>query len=445
MAHDPLPGADRLPRRRARWLAALALVAAGAAPLAAQSPGVGLAELPELARARAQRQRPVQEAALEPFLPDLALDHRRNAEIVDQTIEKVARLGDGIAPLLLDSLSPTRDTREATFLAENSARVLARMDLHAFQPTLVELLEGDEPVGRRNALWLLGRIDDPAAVRAIARSFGRLVEPRDRELAFDALAARGSSALVPEAVRALGTPDPELRGAALRYLTASRAADATPTVLQAFASDAEEHLYGDYIRFLKTNTTRDAQAADLLATLLRGTRLSPDDELLAMEALATVAPEDHSGVNEVLNAVVTSRKAVRYRILAAQTLLALGDRRAPRILLDELEARIKENRSSAECFEDRALANFAFERYREAIRDFEQAIRYSTVSVRKSLFYIQIARCEAHRGNTRGMLQALRDANAPAARIREEAAVDPVFVRALEEDSVQRFLRALDR
>src|SRR5204863_2198958 len=70
------------------WLLCLAL----GTSLGAQ---VSLQQLPQLARARAERQRPAQERQMMPFWTDLALDYRKNQQHVDSRIAQVAALGDG--------------------------------------------------------------------------------------------------------------------------------------------------------------------------------------------------------------------------------------------------------------------------------------------------------------------------------------------------------------
>ena len=85
-----------------------ALFAALCVPaLAAQ---VALADLPELARARANRLRPAQEEALKPFWADLALDYAKNQKFLDERIAKVAAIGDSAVPLLLEKLTPLSDS-----------------------------------------------------------------------------------------------------------------------------------------------------------------------------------------------------------------------------------------------------------------------------------------------------------------------------------------------
>ena len=65
---------------------------------------ISLRDLPEMARQRAERLRPLQVAALEQFWADLALEYRTNQAVLDTTVEKAAQLGDSVVPLLLEKL-----------------------------------------------------------------------------------------------------------------------------------------------------------------------------------------------------------------------------------------------------------------------------------------------------------------------------------------------------
>ena len=47
---------------------------------------VSLKDLPEVARQRAERLRPIQLAALQPFWADFALEYRNNQEVLDEAI-----------------------------------------------------------------------------------------------------------------------------------------------------------------------------------------------------------------------------------------------------------------------------------------------------------------------------------------------------------------------
>ena len=63
---------------------------------------ISVRDLPEVARARAERLRPKQIAALQPFWADLSLDYEENKEFLDRRIGDASRLGDSVVPMLLE-------------------------------------------------------------------------------------------------------------------------------------------------------------------------------------------------------------------------------------------------------------------------------------------------------------------------------------------------------
>src|SRR5690606_12100706 len=106
-------------------------------------------------------------------------DYWRNQEVLDGTIEKVAAL-DGVVPLLLEYLTPADESRDARRLAANSARVLARLDPLGWLDALVELAQGEHPVARQQAIFLLGHADHPRARATLLEVYERLSDPYDR-------------------------------------------------------------------------------------------------------------------------------------------------------------------------------------------------------------------------------------------------------------------------
>ena len=154
--------------------------------LLAQS--VTLTELPELARARAERQRVEQEEALKPFWADLSLQYNDgNREILDECIPKVAELADAVVPLLLEKLTPSDDSDANRFLADNCARVLELLDPASFSETLVELANGESHVARRHAITLLGYTRSGQAVELLRKLLPEFKSDEDQRRAIESL------------------------------------------------------------------------------------------------------------------------------------------------------------------------------------------------------------------------------------------------------------------
>jgi tetratricopeptide (TPR) repeat protein len=404
----------------------------------------GLTQLAELARERASRQRPRQEAALEPFWVELALDHGLNARVIDSTARKVAALGDGIVPILLEKLAPSEPSPNAINLSFNCAKVLALMEPASFLDPLLDLARGNSTLGRRQALWLLGQTGHPRAAEAIAATFGRLNDRDEIRLALGAMTRLRSPAITSQAVQHLSAPDRELRAAVLAHLDAVGSAKDMPRVLEALGKESDNRLLPDYIRYLTRFARRDERVADALVPLAEGVRLDPEDLLGLCSALATIAPEGHPATLRVMREFLERGETSRLGIQAALTMRELGDKGGEKILFDTLEQRLRKQRDSVDAHADRADASFAFGRHAQAIRDYERAIKLSRAGSRQAVFHLQIARCEAHRGVARGVIEALRESGVGLDTIRREAERDPVFAAVLEKASVRDFLRRLE-
>ena len=404
--------------------------------------GVGLRELPALARERSARQRPGQLAAMQPFLAVLSLDYKRNAEVLDETIAQVAALGDGTVPILLEYLSPDSIDQASHHLAANSARVLTLLEPAGFLDPLLELLEQGRTGPRQLALSLLGHTEHRRAATAIAELFPKLGDS-ERAEALDAMRRLQSDLLAGPATELLAAEESRMRHAALRYLTAVGTVTARDQVIAALRAEAVDRLLPDYIAFFARLVREDATATDALLPLVRGVRLDPEDLVELVTALGDIAPKGHAAARAILSDIIKLDTS-RLGIAAALSLQRLGDESGKKDLFEELRRKINRRRSYGDYYADRADAHAAFEQWRDAAKDYEQAIKHSRTPTRRALFYLQIARCEAHRDNAQRFVKALRKSGYGRGTIEREAGKDPVFEAALERDSVQRFLRGLD-
>ena len=421
-----------------RTVVALALALPGVA-----QDRVGIGQLAEIARARAERQRPELEKVLQPFLADLRLEYDRNQGVVDATIEKVAVHGDSIAPLLLEYLTPDNGGREALNLAENSARALARMDMTAFVDTLVELADGERMIPRRHAIWLLAKSDRPAALAALIRNFPRLTDPVAVAAALRAVTDGGSPALRELAPGHLLSSDPRVRAAVLGYLATIDDGSAVPRVLAGLAAEGDDDLIPAYLGYLSKRASRNADAALALLKLLEDGRLDAPTRLAIIRALQEVAPEDHRETRDALRAILEAGETREVGVQIAKLLTDMGDRRARTILFKNLEDQLNERRNNVNVLQDRAYAWFAFERYGDAIDDYKKAIAFSNSRPRAAQFYLKIARCYAHLGRVGQMLDAIDDSGLRMAEIEAEAAEDPVFAEVISNGRVRARLESI--
>lgn len=409
------------------------------APAPAAQDGIGLRDLPALAKVRADRQRPGRLAALEPYLADLRTDHRRNGEVLEPLVTKIVALGDSVQPMLVELLTPADDDSRARFLAENCARILARMEPAKHVQTWTELAEGSHELGQRLGLMLLGESKDPSVATTLARLFPLLGTNERRMVAIRAAENVGTDRLAPLVAPLIQSADAEARQHALAHLSKVGYAQAVPLALEALRNERENRLLGDYLDFFSATVKGDEAIADALLPLVQDSiRLDADDLVRLVHALATIAPEKHRGTTRALLDLLETQPASALATEAAMTLWTLGEKRGKKILLDNFEQRLRRDRQDPNILAERGAAHLAFGMDVEAIKDYTAAAQYSTVTSRRQHYYLQIARAEAHRKRVPAMKRALKETAYSTQKILSEAAGDPIFLEQLTKAGYER-------
>ena len=427
---------------RTSWI--LAAACALSTPLAAQT--IGLAKLAEIARERAARLRPAMLEALEPFAKDLELGYRgRNQSYLDAKFDEIVGLGAGVSTILLEYLTPANATPESMNRSDNAARILARLDPGDFTDTLIDLASSSSESARRNALTLLGHAGNRQAEAALIDRLANLADP-ERRLAVDGLARMASTRGVEAAAPYMASPDHVLRQRVLVYATlADRDGVAVDAIRSAFSSEPNAQLLSSYVSYFERHVEADAAVAEALVPLTAGTQLSYAEQRRLMQALGKIAPAGHAPTIAALETVIEATdNAGPLEIAAALSLQKIGEKGGVKTVDRRLDQAIKRQRNDSDAYANRANWFCELGEWRNAIRDYEAAIKHSKSGSRKSMFHLMIARCEAHRGKWTRVRSALRDSGASRRAIEREAAGDPEFAAALEKDAVRRFLESLD-
>lgn len=424
---------------RLRSLLATLILAAAAAP-----GQVALADLPALARARAERQRAAQEAVLQPFWNDLSLDHRINPEFVEGRIAAVAALGDSVVPILLDRLAPPANDPALRHLAGNCRRVLERLDPASFVDALLELAAGTNPVARSEALRLLGHVQAPRAVNALAAQLPTS-QGEERLIVLESLRLQKAAAVADQVVGLLGSEERAVREAVLEYLIAARPSQSVDTVLQALTLEKEVRLLPLFVAYLAAAAPGNEQAANAMLPLLDRERLDRQDTIRLVQALGVVAPKGHEPTQNRLHAILDQEEIGPLGLEAALALQSLGDRKGLEQLHRNLNEQLKKaaNRRDASLYVQRGDLYFAVEQWEKAKDDYENVLRYSQSSWLIRRARLMIARCEARRRRFTQVLEMLQQAAPSHEELLEMARTDPAMQEALQQDRIRAWLQTL--
>jgi hypothetical protein len=413
--------------------------------LAALSPQalaqVPLAEVAKIARARAEHTRPAQQKALEPYWADLQLDYRINDKVLDAKIAEVAALGDAVVPLLLEKLAPAQSSDPARNLASNCRRVLERLDPAGFLDALVELANGNNDVGRGEAIRLLGHAQVPQATAVLVDLLDR-TNGDDKRLVVRSLRQQKAASAAPKIVPMLASSDVKMREEALNYLIAARPAQVADTVIQAMAAEKEPKLLPSYVDYFAAAVKSNDAAARALLPLLDKDRLEWQDRRRLVQALATIAPNDHDPTIRRLCEVIDTGETSSLELQAALTIKALGDKQGVTKFKRSLEDQLKKpkRREEAALYELLANLQFAMDDYGEAFNNYEKALQFQDGFAMARKAYIGEMRCEARRKKFQSLTKLMKLSGLTVAEIEQIGHDDPVFADTLQKDVVRNFL-----
>lgn len=434
-----------------RSLALLCLATALAAQPTAQNPSPPddqrptLEQLAKIARQRAEKQRPKQLAALEPFLSDLALDYSANEVHLRDRLAKVAELGDGIVPLLLENLKP-KDEGDAVArnIAANSARVLAQLEPASFADELLQLARGDSSSARGHALSLLGRTESRAAATFLV---AHLDEAKGQELlkTIEALTELKARDAAPKIASLLKSEDARVRVAASAFLATNPHPAALDAVVGAIVSERGADVVLACVRYLQQAASRNGAAADALAPLLRDDRLDRQRLVEVVRSLAGIAPEGHQPTLDACKRILDEEQDTGELGRACMlTMRDLGDKSGIRILFDNLRDRIKRLKDF-DNYMRRGEAYIDLEEWSRAARDFEEAIKEARSSSVRQTLYRRLALCEASRERWSNLVKAWKDGRVGRDAIMQDAEQYEAVRKALDQRRVQTHLESLPK
>ncbi len=421
---------------------ALITIAILAAPAVGQ--GVTLEQLADMARKRFEVQQAQQGELLGPFLKDLELDYARNREYLERRFDEAAALGETLVPGMLERLVPREEgERSSVVLAENAARVLARIGPSGFVDDLLKIARGSTSyTARLLAIRLLGQSGSRSAGEGLAALLPRL-RTQPLATAIDGLTRLRYADVGPRIAEHLTSDRTEVREAALRYLAALRPAGALESVLAQLRTSPDRRQVKLYLDYLRAAATANAEAATTLLELLADPSLDTFQRTDVCRTLQTVAPNGHRPTIDACRALLEQTEGGELATACALTMHALGDSKGVSTRLNQLKQRMARERRDAEPFIERADLLLALERWTDAARDYEEAIKRTRNFQLTSYLNLQLARCEAHRKRWSFVVRALRESGKNHAAILQVAREDPVFAEALQQSQVRSYLEEL--
>ena len=401
-----------------------------------------LTSLPKLARDRAERSRPIQEKALEPFWADLVLPYHENQPFLDRRIGEAAALGDSVVPLLLEKLQPTQVSERARILASNCRRVLERLDPSSFTDALVELANGNNEVARSEAIRLLGFANTPQSVMLLSDLLDRTAGDEKRLVlrSLRLLKAAGPAAKI---VPMLGSGDRQVRADVLDYLVMARPSAVVNEVVQAMGAEKDNRLLPDYVAYFFAAAREHDAAARALLPLLDRDRLDYQEKIRLAEALATIAPRAHDPTCRKMHEILDTGDTTSLAVKAAVTLRTLGDRSGVSKLEHTLDAQILKRKKESMLYEQRANLFMAIDRHNDAIDDLNKIIEYTDGLAMTRRAYLGLIRCEAHRRKVDNLTKVMRASGMLVAEIEAIGLEDPAVQEMLQHDKVRKELQKL--
>lgn len=353
------------------------------------------------------------------YLSDLGLDYadKDNRAYLERKIGELAKADPDLGGILLEYLDPGGAGGALQHRADNARRILERMDLTPYRRRLRKILEGASLSGRLRALLLLTKVREPG-LTAVLQRFLQESPEIFLPVVLRCVGRYRDPTLAPSVVPLLRRPSPEQRLAALRALAELRAVDAIEPATTAVRELDSEQAYRALLDLLRRVAEKlpeagyDAYLDALLQILAKSGGLGKLDILEAVRLVAGLPAESIAARFEKIEPALVELVEHRYpevQYAAANLLDRQGNRIGVKRVLDRLNDFVKRNRRVPYAYYQRARAYAAFGKVTEALRDVNQAIRYSAGP--EPTFHFFAAGLEVVRGNANQVAKHLKSAD----------------------------------
>jgi hypothetical protein len=334
-------------------------------------------------------------------------------------------------PLLVGYIEPgTTPGGAAKGRAHQVARVMA--ELPSTRPVtgkLLELLAKGSSEARTNALLVLGSSDDLERIGPVIRDlYTRGATTEKREL-LGTIARLGGPENDSFVAAILADEDPRIIDLALAALAEARILSGAPRIMELLKTTiATAHIEGIVAYYRACPEVMDSEHCESLTELAGALVSRPDDAVKVLTLLTEFEDRWNSRIKREFRRLTDSPE----REIARAALIGLartGDRGSKKKLLDSYDDSIKRNPFLAQAWEQRAELNYLIGDYKNAIKDFQQAIKTGQQYGRSQPeMFVGLARSYMQLDKLKDAAAALEDAPLSILKLRK-LAEEPVFAK----------------
>ena len=351
-------------------------------------------ELIRLCRERSARHREFLAAKITAILTDA----EPGAD--EAAIRSLVDLGPLAAPLLLAHLDLKEGGDGAVRGGRLAASALARFPATETRAPLLKILKEGTPTGRRLAAEVLGQIGGPEAAPALVESLGQ-PDPGLRRAAVVALGRLREAQASGRIAALLSGADPDLAAEILAALRAIASPDALPAVAAFLETPSATPLLGEALDYVVV--VRGRAALPMILKRLASGTATVGQTIRLLQAAGSVAPPADRETLAALREYLDENRVKNWdvRAEAAFALAALGDEAGAKGLLREYQAWIQKNSKLPGPYAGRGGVYLRLGKWREALADFQEAIRLSKGDPVDPKWYVDAARALCRLGRPR--------------------------------------------
>ncbi len=359
-------------------------------------------DLLSIAKREAERQRAKALASAQTLLNDLRSSPDESQGYVQSKITDLAGLGPPVLELIAAAMDHEDAGQGAQNEGINAARAGAKIGGPEARACFEKLATSTKKFGRRNAALALGRMNDPSAAVILKPlvSDPEAIVVQEALRALGALGVDGTAELLASyvAVDNGGTATAAIQG--LTRMGHAPSADAVLARLvaeQSLATPGEEVQLAALAHLGRFPPSNAAAAVPALERPLEAGNASPALRSAAIAALSALAQHHDEVKKPVIAALKLGLGSASRNVVtdAAKALVALGDDSGVQSVTADLDDELNRSPKNYNARYKRAALLLDFGKFKEALRDYREALKVDKEPADPNTVYVSMARCYA--------------------------------------------------